>query len=528
VSMTRTTAAELTGSTAPGADLAAAAPRSAPPPVAAARADRGRGGWLGSYQFRLGLALHVVVLITTWVAAGATLDSLVAELVLVGSAYVSLLVLSDRPFLNPVQMVAALFFWWFGVGPIATALADLLQGSSEQAKAAFAAPGGALWLTAFGLPVYALAARWTLRRLEDRQVAVRFLLPAGHMYRPRTLVIAWAVGAAAGLSLAVFEIMGVKGLTATNYLGGLRTDVWYVGIANAVGSLRPIATAAVLFMLAWRWRECPLWLVLFGGAVTLQTIVVSLTSGFKGDILLVFLYFACGRFSLRQRAPFFALAALTVLFLCVVEPFVTYTRLKAEALGVETPSGRELVFREALRGGALGRLEQLKNLRVWLLFRGIPIEAGEVVRETALTEGVWKGATLRRGLEILIPRSLWPAKGEYVVGNLFARTIGAKTGVMQRDDYVSQIALTVPFEVVINFGWAAGVIAFALLGVGWSALCGFLLSPARLFDHPLTPFFVGLAMRVEQPLGSLLGSLRDLALPLLVLFVLSLILGRRL
>jgi len=73
-----------------------------------------------------------------------------------------------------------------------------------------------------------------------------------------------------------------------------------------------------------------------------------------------------------------------------------------------------------------------------------------------------------------------------------------------------------------------GVIAFALLGVGWSALCGFLLSPARLFDHPLTPFFVAFAMRVEQPLGNLLGSLRDLAVPLLVLFVLSLILGRRL
>ena len=86
-------------------------------------------------------------------------------------------------------------------------------------------------------------------------------------------------------------------------------------------------------------------------------------------------------------------------------------------------------------------------------------------------------------------------------------------GVSSPTDYMNSVAVSIPFEFVGNYGWLIGALSFAALGALWSLLCGLLLSVPRLADHPLSPYFVVLALSFELPFGSFLASLRDLAFP---------------
>ena len=120
-----------------------------------------------------------------------------------------------------------------------------------------------------------------------------------------------------------------------------------------------------------------------------------------------------------------------------------------------------------------------------------------------------------------------PDKRDMNIGNFFAQTVGVDTGVTHRSDTLTNIGVSIPFEFVGNYGWGAGILAFGLIGVFWSILSAWLLSPARLSDHPLAPFMALAAMGIEGAFGHYLAYLRGLIIPLLLCYVVYIMMRRR-
>ena len=101
------------------------------------------------------------------------------------------------------------------------------------------------------------------------------------------------------------------------------------------------------------------------------------------------------------------------------------------------------------------------------------------------------------------------------MGNFFAHELGNAAW----DNYMQNISITIPFEVVGNFGWFAGILSFAAIGAGWAAFIAWALTVDRMTTHPLTPYMIGLAMIMEQSLGQSLNTLKLLALILVLLYL---------
>jgi len=59
----------------------------------------------------------VSLAIVTGLATGAPATYVLGQIALGMSVYLSLLFLADRPLINPIQALVAMFYWWFGVGP---------------------------------------------------------------------------------------------------------------------------------------------------------------------------------------------------------------------------------------------------------------------------------------------------------------------------------------------------------------------------------------------------------------------------
>ncbi|MHB1326347.1 MAG: hypothetical protein ACYDGS_04770 [Thermoleophilia bacterium] len=79
--------------------------------------------WFRSRWFRLSLAGMVSLATFTGPETGAPATYVLGQIALGLSVYLSLLFLADRPLINPIQAVVAVFYWWFGVGPVVIAAA---------------------------------------------------------------------------------------------------------------------------------------------------------------------------------------------------------------------------------------------------------------------------------------------------------------------------------------------------------------------------------------------------------------------
>jgi hypothetical protein len=421
-----------------------------------------------------------------------------------------------------------LFYWWFGVGPVVTGAFYLLAGSPTDAVYAQENGMESLWIVAIGLPLYAFVARRTLAWLETRNVYARFLMPQGHLYKTRTLLTYLVVGTLAGLAVQLTSVLGIQGISIVNYLGGTRVDALWVGLLNAITGVSVFATVGIMVSLSASRRITPWWLKVIGVLIILHALIGALTSGWKSSFLMIFLYIICARLSMRQRPPWYLIVALVLGFLFVVEPFVFSVRNLARQLDAQSPSDRIEIFRNALSEGALVPQVDWQSIRVDSLFRGIYPLAGELGRRNSLFEGYWSGETIKWGFQVLVPRALSPDKPDQNIGNFFSRTVASDIGVSSPDDYLNNVAVSIPFEFLGNYGWLAGVFSFPLIGFFWALLCGWLLSAHRISDHPLSPFMTAMAMGMEQSLGAYLAGLRDLAIPLVVMVFIWVLLRKQL
>ena len=475
--------------------------------------------WFGSWWFGFSLAGMIVLAVAIGLLTHAPAAYVFGQMALGGSVYFSLLFLANRPLLNPVQAVVAVFYWWFGVGPAVIATWNCLQGMPEIAWDVQASSMEALWIVAPGLLVYAVAARWTLRACSGTRFYAHFLFPAGGNYRPRVLVIYLLFMGFSMLALWMLQKVGINGMEETSFLGGTKTTIWWVGVIASIGAIGRLVNSALMAELAQRpWRKIPGVVRILILVVIAQTVVIALSGGWKGPLAFLGAYYVCAYLSRYQRLPWLLMAAGGAVFVMVITPFVSYSRDEALSLGAENVQMRKQVSSEILRDPLAFLPTTVASVDPAIFFRGIAPLASELTRRNGFWGGEWQGYTIAWGFEILVPRAFIPDKRDLSIGNFIARTVGVDIGMCDVTDTLVNLAPTIPFEVVGNYGRIAGILSFGLIGVCWSVFCVWMLSPARLSSHPLTPFMVLLTLGLEAPLGHYLAGLRGLVIPLLVCF----------
>jgi hypothetical protein len=484
--------------------------------------------WFRSLWFRMSLAGVVSMATVTGFATGAPASYLAGQIVMGLCVFLAFYLLADRPLFNPVQAVVAIFYWWLGVGPAVIATWNLLIGQPKAAWEAEAAGMEAFWIAAPGVLLYALIARWTLHWFAKTGMHARFLLPAGGNYRPVVLVIYYLLAVLATGAVQLLQAVGIIGLQEIDFLGGTKTNIWWVGAIAAVGGLTPFVTSALMSAAIAPWKKIPASIRILIIVTVVQTVIFALLGGWKGPLAALGAYYVCAYISRWQRPPWLVLAVGAVMFVTVITPYVNYGRNAALTTGAGNSAERENIFAHVLKNPQAFLPTGMEEIDPAIFFRGISPLAGEVTRRNEPFNGEWHGSTIIWGFESLVPRVIWPDKPDNNIGAFYTTDLGVDS-VTARDNndvsYISNSAISIPFEFVGNYGWCAGILAFGLLGVTWSLWCGWLLSPARLSNHPLTPWLVLSAMVMEQSLGNYFGMFRMLIIPLLLCFVIYRILG---
>jgi len=454
------------------------------------------------------------------------------ELLLWGSFVPSLWILARGPLLDPLQSGAILFYFWFGVGPVAVLLWAHATGSFGEAWERQQPGIPALPFVAAGLLFYAAGASLAMRFLRRFRVLLPPLGAGLDRFEGKSLLAFWGIGLAIAAMLRLLPLAGIQGVTEINFLGGTRTDIWWVGLLAAAARILLLANlVAITSIVQPRFRTLPC-LGLLGGLILAGQLVMSLRSGWKGAFVFPLFYVVVAWLSRRQRPPVIAIGAILAVFLLFVEPFVSAARAVATARGAESTPDRIAVFQEVLsdfvRGERLGGDNASWNrANPEILFRGIFPVAGETIRRSHFFGGPWGGATLARGILGSIPRALFPEKPDMDVGHFFATEIGVDVGWINPKDETTSIAITIPAEVAGNFGTAVGILSFGALGALWALIVAAALGPEPT-SHPLNPFFVGLTLLFETPFGGFLAVLRDLVMTYIVVFSVWFARGRRL
>jgi hypothetical protein len=455
----------------------------------------------------------------TGFATSAPASYLAGQIVLGLCVFLAFYLLADRPLFNPVQAVVAIFYWWLGVGPAVIATWNFMIGQTEAALQVEEAGTEAFWIAAPGVLLYALTARLTLAWFAKTGVCARFLLPAGGNYRPKVLIIYYLLAVLATVAVRLLQAVGIIGLQEIDFLGGTKTNIWWVGVIAAVGSLSPFVNSSLMTALVAPWKKIPASIRILIGVMVVQTMLFALFGGWKGPLVFLGAYYVCAYVSRWQRPPWLMLAFGTVVFVTVIEPFVDYSRNVAIVSQAGNSADRENVIVNVLKNPQAFLPTRVEEMDPAIFFRGISPLAGELVRRNEPFNGKWDGYTIKWGLESLVPRVIMPDKRDNTIGAFYTMELSDDPTAGENDVYTESKAISIPFEFVGNFGWCAGILAFGLLGVTWSLWCGWLLSPARLSSHPLTPYLVLSAMIMEQSFGNYLGMFRMLLIPLLLCFV---------
>ncbi len=487
------------------------------------------GAWFRSGWFNAAMAGAVAAALVTGMVTGGGTHYLLVQLVLGLSIYVSLWLLSDRPLLNPIQMFVIIFYWWFGVAPTVIGGFAYFLGRHREALQAQTSSIEALWIVAVGLPLYAIAARVTLHHLSGPGVPyARFLMPSGHNYRTKTLIVYFGAGLAVTCILLLLKAAGIQGGEEINYFGAVRTKIWWVGVIVAFGGIGIFGKSALMTAAVEPWRSLSPVVRVMILILVAQTLVMATLGGWKSQFIILFLYAACAYIAKHGQPPWLLLAIVALVFSLFVAPFVGYARHQANLEGATTSQERREIFRRALMEGEMYRVESSESLDVAVFFRFICPLAAELTRRNTLLHGEWGGYTIAWAFESIVPRAFWPDKRDSNIGNFFAQNVGADLGLSSADTEDHNMAITIPFDFVGNHGWFGGVLWFGGLGVFGSIWWGWLLSVDRLSDHPLTPMMVFSTLRMEAPLGSFLGGLRGFLFLLMVAYFIYLFLNRKL
>jgi hypothetical protein len=470
---------------------------------------RWTSGWITSPSillFCFGPAAILSVL--SWICEAGP-EILLGHLALATGTFIALWTLSDRQLIDPIQAFVFLFHWWFAVGPATCATFYLLTEQTEQAEAYFTGNPAALWIVAIGLPVYGLVTLGMMRAWPETWHA-GFLCPHGLLYSARTIGVLITTGLVCSAALAVGDRLGLHAFEEVNYLGATMTSSPLMAAIASVGRVSTFATLGLAGYVVRPGQE-KRWL---GWLILAISWVPAVFSGAKGAIMATVFYLVAARFIFRGRVPVLLLVGAMVLYLTAVEPFVDTARLQCETKGAYSSEQRTEIFEEVLLKGEF-LPKTWGQVAIGSPFRGIYGLAQQTAGLAGLAQGPWEGESIRKGMLTWIPRALYPDKPDTNMGHFFATQLTAPG----YQNEMQNVAITVPFEFVGNYGWLAGVLSFALIGTLWTILTVWLLSHARLATHPLMPWLLLVAMTFEQSVGTFINGIKDLPISLLVVLV---------
>jgi hypothetical protein len=478
--------------------------------------------WFFSSWFRLSLASVVFLSTVTGLATGAPETYILGQIALALCTFIALSFLADRPLINPIQTFVFACYWWFGVAPAVVSFWYLLCDLSKDALETQANGMEALWIVAPGLLIYGMVAKGAVRWFSGTGIYARFLLPSSANYRQDVLIIYVVLTFCSSMLLSTLSFLGIVGLEETSMFGGTRTLIWWVGVIAAIDAITPMLSSFFMTAFAAPWKTIPYGIKIMIAITIAQTVFNALFSGWKGPLAMLATYYVFAYMRRMQRPPWMLLLTGALLFVLVITPYVVYGRWMAATASAAGSMERTQAFAALLAGDPLVFLpNSTKDVDVRVFFRGISPLAGELTRRNSFLEGEWGGDTIGWGFEVLVPRVLLPEKRDMNIGNFFARTVGADLGVSERFDYLNNIAISIPFEFVGNYGWLGGVLSFGMIAIFWSLLNCWLLTPEHLSDHPLTPFMATFTLLMEAPLGHFLAQVRGLIIPLLIFYFIN-------
>jgi hypothetical protein len=479
-------------------------------------------GWIFSWEILTYCFLPMIILITlSYLVDNISLYVIFGQVALGVSTYFSLMLLRRWPLIDPIQFVVFLFHWWFAVGPSASCIFAWLRGDYSHIEFLLTNGSEALWVVAIGLPLYVFAARIILKFWPNNWYA-KFLIPDGDLYRPLTIISYFTVGALVSFILWIFSLAGVDAFQSVNYLGGTISNNWALSAIARIGDLSTFATIGLLGYICGPKSVKNRTFKILAYSLILINTIKALTSGWKGAMVILFFWICLIFISWRKKLPWVLIIVLGLLYFCFVEPVVSYARVQAEVQNVTTPAERVVVFREVVKNYNFKDIN-INRINIDSAFRGIYYFAGTIAHRSDLVSGPWKGTTLE-SLTALVPRVLMPTKLDINQGNFFARDLG----VSDSDNYINNIGVSIPFEIVGNSGYIAGCFSFFVIGLLWTIFNVLLLSPKRLATHPLMPLFVFYTMGMEASIQQFLVKLRDLPLLLLAAWGIWLFLKKRL
>ena len=276
--------------------------------------------------FMSSLATVITLAMIVGFITSAPLSYLIGQLLLGATVYISVFILSDKPFLNPVQAVIFLFFWWFGVGPTSIAVSYLFWGKYNEALQAQTSGMESLWIVIPGLILYAIVANFAIKYFSKMRIYARFLLPDGENYRPRFLIFYSVVVGFSILSLMALRKIGLQGQEDVSFFGGKRTTIWWVGVIAAIGSSLPLINSALMSCLVKPWGEISRVQKILIVSTIILTVSNALFGGWKSPIAILGFYYVCAYISRYHRPPWRFILICTVLFVAIITPYVNYGR----------------------------------------------------------------------------------------------------------------------------------------------------------------------------------------------------------
>jgi len=438
----------------------------------------------------------VTVFLNT-LAGGMVADSL-WHIIFAFSVFFSLVILSDRPLINPIQTFVFLAYGWLSLDPCVETLWDVWNhGGSD---VAFLVNRGikTLWLFSLGLPLYAIASRSVLDLLEKEKLWLRFLQPGGFYFRPKTILTFLSVGILTHVLMKLFGISGAGPLG----LGMAAGVPWYFYLIQSfTGKVAEMGIVGVLWYvvapkrdkISRRWKRIG-WLIL--GC----SVISAIPSGSKGAIIQPFLLLGVILTVRKQSPPFKILLATLIILVFVVFPFVTDFRYVAQSSAISNKSEAASLAWQRLSSFEFHDVSERGDFNPAFIFRGIYNYAGIVADRSDFFSGPWDGYTYSRGFLALIPRVIYPEKPDLNIGNFIANDLGVYL------DDLTNIGVSLPVEAWGNFGALVALISFVFIGIVWSLICGVILSPQRIHNHPIAPLFVLQTMYFEAPIAHFMAK----------------------
>jgi len=458
------------------------------------------------------------------IATGAGPFYLLSQVLMHTSVYLSLSLLRTWPLVNPAHFVIFLFYWWISVAPIVIGLSSYLTEDISRSVSIQDNSVVPILITCFGLLLFSICSRITLRFIRQVNLGLKALLPIPGRYTIMNISILLSIGAIATLILGLSQAAFGMGIEETDYLGGQKTTVWWMGLLQVVAQTTNVTSSVIIsayFLCEPKDRKKFRLLAIVVLAIGLFT---AITSGWKGAFVSLFMYLIIAYVATRQRIPWRAIVLLAVLYLFVIEPFVSFGRVVAQNEGITSSEDRKRLFLSVLASGDFLNADDDRGIQIESPFRGIAIHAAQITKETSLFNGAWHGRTVISGLESLVPRAIYPGKPDSDTGALYAREIGYRAGVSSKYTKAAS-AVSVPFDIVMNWGWLSGVLCFGVLGFIWTFLCGLTLTERHMSNHPMNPYILLISIGLEGTFGSFAGRLRNgfivIAIMVLVLSAIS-------